>query len=116
LPAFDAAICASGTATLEAALCGVPPVITYRVGPASAALARLLLRGAHVGLPNVLLNRRAYPELLQGAARPDALADAALALLARPPPSNAALLRARLQPPGPGTAASRTAELLTPWL
>ncbi|HEU4535772.1 MAG TPA: hypothetical protein VFS00_16715, partial [Polyangiaceae bacterium] len=98
LPAFDAAICASGTATLEAALCDVPPVITYRLGPASAALARLLLRGEHVGLPNVLLGRRAYPELLQGAARPDALANAALALLERPPASNAARLRERLKP------------------
>jgi lipid-A-disaccharide synthase len=116
LPAFDAAICASGTATLEAALCDVPPVITYRLGPASAALARLLLRGRHVGLPNVLLDERAYPELLQDDATPEALARAALALLERPPPPNAARLRALLRPSGAGTAASRSAELLTPWL
>ncbi len=115
LPAFDAALCASGTATLEAALCDVPPVITYRLGPASAALARLLLRGRPVGLPNVLLGERAYPELLQADANPDALARAALALLAAPPPSTSARLRALLRRPGPG-AAARTAELLAPWL
>jgi lipid-A-disaccharide synthase len=116
LPAFDVAICASGTATLEAALAGVPPVITYRLGPASAALARLLLRGRHVGLPNVLLNERVYPELLQGDATPEALARAALALLERPPPPTAGRLRALLCPEGAGTAADRTAELLAPWL
>ncbi|HEU4406474.1 MAG TPA: hypothetical protein VFS43_14510 [Polyangiaceae bacterium] len=116
LPAFDVALSASGTATLEAALCGVPPVITYRLGPASAALARLLVRGRHVGLPNVLLGERAYPELLQGDANPDALARAALELLERPPAPTAARLRALLRPEGAGTAAARTAELLAPWL
>jgi lipid-A-disaccharide synthase len=116
LPAFDAAVCASGTATLEAALCGVPPVITYRLGPASAAVARFVLRGGHVGLPNVVLGEGAYPELLQGDANAPALARAAVALLTRPPPSREAGLRAYLRPPGDGTAASRTAALLAPWL
>jgi len=65
LRAFDVALCASGTVTLEAALARAIPVITYRVGLASELVARALLRVPNVALPNVLLGRRAFTELLQ---------------------------------------------------
>jgi lipid-A-disaccharide synthase len=65
LPAFDAALCASGTASLECALAGVVPVVCYRVGWATEVGARALLKTPHVALPNVLLGRPAFPELLQ---------------------------------------------------
>jgi len=80
LPAFDAALCASGTASLEAALARAIPVVAYRVGVTTELAARALLRTAHVALPNVLLGRPAFTELLQRQARADqmalALADA----------------------------------------
>lgn len=63
----DAAAVASGTATLEAALLGVPQVIVYRVSPLTYLLGRTLVRLPRVGLPNVVLGRDAVPELLQGA-------------------------------------------------
>jgi len=71
LAAFDAALCASGTASLECALAGVPPVVAYRLDALAAFVARRALRTPHVALPNVLLGRRAFPELLQDDARPD---------------------------------------------
>lgn len=67
LPAFDAALCASGTACLEAALAGAPPVVTYRTDRLTALVVGAALRTPFVGLPNVLLGRPAYPEVLQHA-------------------------------------------------
>ena len=62
---YRLALCASGTASLEAALAGVPPVVGYRCDPVTAWLARRLVRTAHMALPNILLGRRTFPELLQ---------------------------------------------------
>lgn len=56
---------ASGTATLEAGLIGLPHVIAYRTDRLTAMLARQLIRTPHVGLPNLVLGRRACPEVLQ---------------------------------------------------
>ena len=67
-----AAIVASGTATLEAALARCPTVLVYRVGPLLAFLARRLIKGVkHLGLANILWERGGgegvppMPELLQ---------------------------------------------------
>jgi lipid-A-disaccharide synthase len=65
LSAFDAALAASGTATLECALNGVPPLIVYRTGPVTEAVARRALNVPHIGLPNLLLGARVFPELYQ---------------------------------------------------
>lgn len=65
LPAFDAALCASGTASLECVLARVVPVVCYRVGWAAEIGARALLKTPFVALPNILLGRDAFPELLQ---------------------------------------------------
>jgi lipid-A-disaccharide synthase len=62
----DAAAVASGTATLEAALLGVPQVVVYRLQPLTFAIGRRLVQLDHVALPNVVLGRHAVPELLQG--------------------------------------------------
>jgi lipid-A-disaccharide synthase len=70
LGAFDAALCASGTASLEAALARAVPIVVYRVDIVTEAIARLLLRSPHVALPNVVLGRPAFPELLQRDAAP----------------------------------------------
>jgi lipid-A-disaccharide synthase len=56
---------ASGTATLEAGLIGLPQAICYRMDPLSAMLARRLILTDHVGLPNLICARRVCPELLQ---------------------------------------------------
>lgn len=56
---------ASGTATLEAGLLGLPHAICYRMDPLSAAIARHVLLTEHVGLPNLVCDARICPELLQ---------------------------------------------------
>ena len=67
----DAAVVASGTATLEAAMLNCPTVLVYRVGVFLGWLARWLIKGVkHVGLANVVAEKAGVecptPELLQG--------------------------------------------------
>lgn len=76
LCAFDVALCASGTASLEAALARAAPVVVYRVGLATELTARAFVRTPNIALPNVLLHRGAFPELLQRDVRGDRIADA----------------------------------------
>jgi lipid-A-disaccharide synthase len=84
----------SGTSTLEAALLGVPMVVTYRIDALSCWLARKLAITSYIAMPNILLNEPVVPELTQGDATPERLAAAALELLENPP--RAAAMRARL--------------------
>jgi lipid-A-disaccharide synthase len=84
LAACDAALVASGTATLEAALFKRPMVIGYRVHWLNALAWKQLGYLPWVGLPNILCREFVVPELLQDACRPDALADAVLAQLDDP--------------------------------
>lgn len=81
LGAFDVALCASGTASLEAALARAVPVVVYRVDVVTEMVARLLLRSPHVALPNILLGRRAFTELLQRDAEPRRMVDAIIRAL-----------------------------------
>lgn len=64
LRAFDLAWVCSGTATLETALADVPSVILYPTSRAEELLRSKLLEVKWVGLPNILLERAAIPELL----------------------------------------------------
>lgn len=81
LAACDAALVASGTATLEAALLKAPMVIAYRMSGWSWQLMKHMRYQPWVGLPNILAGRFVVPEFLQEAATPEKLA-AALAELA----------------------------------
>ncbi len=76
LAAFDATLCASGTASLEAALARAIPIIAYRVDLLSELIARHALTTPAIALPNILLGRHAFAELVQGAANASAMADA----------------------------------------
>jgi lipid-A-disaccharide synthase len=78
LAACDAALVASGTATLEAALYKRPMVIAYRMAALSAALMRNKGYQPWVGLPNILAGEFLVPEFLQERATPKALATALL--------------------------------------
>jgi len=62
LAAADAALCKSGTATIEAAVAGTPMVIAYQLHPVTFAIARRLVRVPFIGLPNLVAGRRVVPE------------------------------------------------------
>ncbi len=85
LAACDVTLIASGTATLEAALFKRPMVIAYRMNALTWALMRRMRLQPWVGLPNILLEDFAVPELIQSAATPEALARETLAWLGDAP-------------------------------
>jgi lipid-A-disaccharide synthase len=78
LHAADAALVASGTATLEAALARCPMVITYRVPNLTYRMMKRKALLPYIGLPNILSGEFVVPELLQDEATPDNLAQALL--------------------------------------
>ena len=57
---------ASGTAVLETALLGRPTIVTYKVKPFSFLLGKLFVHVPFVSLPNLILGKELFPELLQG--------------------------------------------------
>ena len=69
------------TATLETGLLGTPMIVCYRLSPWTFALARWLVRVPHVSLVNLVLGRRAVPELIQADASPTRIARQAIDLL-----------------------------------
>jgi len=79
--AADAAVVASGTATLETALLGVPMVVVYRMSPVTFALARRLMVLDDIGMPNLIAGRRVVPELVQSACTAQAIAQQVRRLL-----------------------------------
>lgn len=116
----DAALVASGTATLEAALVGTPFALFYRLNPATVWAARVLFRWRNgpLGLPNWLLGREVVPEFLFENATTERLTDALFQLLENDEArarmfEDLAGCRERLGPPG---VVDRTAAALAGFL
>ena len=74
-------MCKSGTTTLEAAVAGCPLVVAYRTNALTYAAARRLVKIPNIGLVNVVAGRQVAPEFVQGALKPNAVADALEPLL-----------------------------------
>ena len=88
LAAADVVLVASGTATVEGLLAGVPMVVVYRVHPLTFWLARRIVKVPFVAMANLVSDDgsgiSAVPELLQGDATPEHIAAAAAAFLEDP--------------------------------
>jgi lipid-A-disaccharide synthase len=76
---------ASGTATLETALYGVPFAIVYRVSPVTFWLAKRIVDIEHIGIVNILAGRRVVPEFIQHDAHAAQLLPVALELITDTP-------------------------------
>jgi len=70
-----AGVVASGTASLEAAVTGLPIVVGYKMGPLSYLVGRALVRLPHIALPNLVAGRGVVPELIQGQCRAERVAE-----------------------------------------
>ncbi|MFD0893517.1 lipid-A-disaccharide synthase [Luteolibacter ambystomatis] len=88
------ALVASGTATLETALAGVPMVAFYKVRKLTFWAAKLLVKSRFVAMPNILLDESVVPELLQENFTVDSIVSEASALL--DDPARAAEMRRNL--------------------
>jgi lipid-A-disaccharide synthase len=60
-----AAVVASGTATVEAALSGTPFVVVYRLAPLTWLLGRRLVKLDTFAMPNLIAGQKIVPELIQ---------------------------------------------------
>ena len=122
LAAADVALVASGTATLEAALCKRPMVVAYKLGALTAFMLRQfgLVKVRHFSQPNLLAGDELVPEFFQEKATPGNLADA-LATWFEQPERVARVQREflriheSLRRGGAERAAAEIAELLAAW-
>ncbi len=116
LAASDVLVVASGTATVEGLLAGIPMVVVYRVATISYLLGKLLVKVPNVAMANILSDpgdgSQTVPELIQRAATPERIAAEVERFLSDP--GRAAEARRRLalgrEDLGPPGAPGRTAD------
>lgn len=72
---------ASGTVTLESALIGTPTLVAYKLSKLSYAIGKRVVKVPYVALPNLIMEREVFPELLQENADGEVLARHARAWL-----------------------------------
>jgi lipid-A-disaccharide synthase len=70
----SAVLTASGTMSMHCALAGIPGALTYQTDFLTYFLGRLLVKVGYIGIANLLLKEAMYPEYIQAAAKPAALA------------------------------------------
>lgn len=111
-----AAVVASGTATVEAALIGTPFVMVYRVSPLTWLLGRRLVNVPFFAMPNLIAGREVVPELVQEAFTPENVAARLKEIIPDGPArqrmiDGLAEVRTKLAPPaGAPSASERAAE------
>lgn len=75
LAASDIAVIASGTATLQSVLLGVPTVVIYKLSPLTYFLGKLILNVKHISLVNILSGKGVVREFIQDQASARNVAD-----------------------------------------
>ena len=108
-------ITASGTATLEAAILGKPMIIIYKVSFSTYWIGRALVRVNHIGLPNLVAEKKIALELIQKDVHPQRIVEEAFRilrdpLLSRKMTESMGEVRHKLGEPG---AAERAARIVT---
>ena len=71
----DIVMVASGTATLETALLGTPMIIVYKISALSYLIGRAVIDIDTIGMVNIIAGKTVVPELIQGDANPEKMAD-----------------------------------------
>jgi lipid-A-disaccharide synthase len=110
----DILIAASGTVTLEAALCTIPTVIVYKMSPVTFRVARAVVKVKYAGLANIIVDKEVMPELLQHAATPENICTAALDMLDNLSGyrHQLSVVRQLMGPPGAAVRAAKIAQAL----
>ncbi len=79
----EAGIIASGTASLEAAITGLPHVVLYKLNPLTYIIAKKVVKIPFVSLPNIIAGEKIVPELLQNDVREDKILRAFMGVIDR---------------------------------
>ncbi len=106
-------IVSSGTASLEAAIFGIPAILVYAMSTLTYTVGKLLIRVPHIGMANLIAQKRVIPELIQENAVAENIAAEAMDLLSNPQAyqnmqRELARVRQRMGSPG---ASDRVAEI-----
>lgn len=112
-----AGLVASGTATLEATLCGLPYALVYKVAPLTYLAGRAVIKVPHLGMANLLAGKEIVKEFIQQDATASNLATESLHLLDDPEyratmRKNFQAVRAKLQAPATLTPAQAVLDAL----
>jgi lipid-A-disaccharide synthase len=70
----NVALVASGTATLDTAIMGVPMVVVYKVSLLTYWAAKMVVKVPHIGLVNLVAEKEIVPELIQNDVTPQKVA------------------------------------------
>jgi lipid-A-disaccharide synthase len=81
LAAADAAVTASGTATVQGAIHGCPMVVIYKLSPLTYRLGKPFVRLDTYAMPNLIAGRRLVAELIQDGCTPPRIVEETLALM-----------------------------------
>jgi lipid-A-disaccharide synthase len=114
IQACDLIVAASGSVTLEAAILRTPLVVVYKVHPLTFGIGRRLVHVRHLGLVNLVAGEEVAPELIQGEARAERIAEEVVGILRDPDRqrwirSRLADVRRSLGAPGASTRAAEIA-------
>jgi lipid-A-disaccharide synthase len=111
----DVVVTASGTATVQTALHGIPMVIVYRLSPLTYKLGRPFVKVDTFGMVNLIAGRRIVPELIQGDFTPATVVhevDRYLADTAYADDVRRSLAEVRVALGGPGASARAASQIL----
>jgi len=70
----DVVMVASGTATLETALLGIPMVVIYKVSALTYYMGKIFVKVDNIGIVNIITGKTIVPELIQKEANPKRIA------------------------------------------
>lgn len=110
----DLAIVASGTATLETALLGIPMVIIYKISPITYFIGKMVVTVKNIGIVNIIAGKTIVPELIQHEATGIRIAEESLSILNNGKRKHEIInqlagIRAKLGKPGAAMRAARLA-------
>jgi lipid-A-disaccharide synthase len=86
------ALVTSGTATLETAIFGVPQIVCYRTSAIFYWIVRQLIRVKYISLVNLILDKEAVPERIQGDFELEKMAETMAELLPKDSPKRLLML------------------------
>jgi len=76
----DAAVIASGSAVLEAAILGVPSCVFYKISYLEYLVARMVVKVPYISLPNIIAGKEVFPEFV-GSVKPERIAKTVASML-----------------------------------
>lgn len=76
----DVAVIASGSATLEAAILGVPSLVFYKISLLEYLVARRVVKVPYISLPNIIAGKEIFPEFIRSVS-PERIAKTVVSML-----------------------------------